>query len=65
MNRARKHHIVWGNPDQERQLSHVLTQKMVSKHKSKKISLQITNSENQDNNEDTKGDIWRSYLHGK
>ena len=62
MDASRKHHIKWGNPDKERQISYVLTHKCPLDIKQ---SLQFTMPENTDNNEDSKIDIHGSNLQGK
>ena len=64
MGRARKHHIEWGNPDPERQLSYVFTHKWFLDIKQRKASLQITIPKNLDNKDVPKKDIHGSNLQG-
>ena len=65
MDRAGKHYSVCGNPDTERQLSHVLTQRQFLNINPKKTSLQTTIPKKLSNNEDTKRDLHRPNLQAK
>ena len=56
MDGSRKHHIYWGNPDSERQISYVLIHKCLLDIKQGKTSLQFTIPGNLVNNEVPKRD---------
>ena len=64
MDGYRKHHIEYGNPDSERQISNVLTQKWLLDIKQRKTNIH-TIPKNLGNKKGLKRDIRESNIHGK